>query len=119
MAAGRRGTISGEKFFDALLAVASSSGRDPDQIRNAKSLAETGMLPEFMTGLPYKSQVMEMNNETWSSLSMDQQEDFLNAIDAKLQLYVAIHDAPEGWVPLTEGADADEFVYPMSLQALP
>ena len=119
MTAGRRGEISGEKFFDALLAVAGSGVRDPDQIRNAKSLAETGLLPEFLTGLPYKSQVMEMNNETWGSLGMDQQEEFLNAIDAKLQLYVAIHDEPEGWVPLAEGADADEYVYPLSLEALP
>lgn len=119
MAAGRRGMISGENFFDALLAVASAGGRDPDQIKNAKSLAATGLLPEFMTGLPYKSQIMEMNNEIWSAMSVDQQEEFLNALDAKLQLYVVIHDAPEGWVALTEGADPDEYVYPLSLTALP
>ncbi|NPA08713.1 MAG: VWA domain-containing protein, partial [Chlorobi bacterium] len=119
LAAGRRGIISGESFFDALLAVASAGSRDPDQIRNAKTLAETGLLPEFLQGLPYKSQIMEMNNEIWSSMSVAQQEEFLNGLEAKIQLYVAIHDAPEGWVALNPSADPDEYVYPLSLAALP
>ncbi len=119
MSAGRRGIIGGEKFFDALQAVPSVASRAGDQIRNAKNLAETGLVPEFMQDLPYKSQIMSMSNELWDSWSVDQQEEFLNEIDAKIQLYVAIHDEPQGWVALTEGDDPDEYVYPLSLEALP
>ena len=119
LTAGSRGQISGEDFFDALVAVATIGERDPEQIRNAKNLAATGLLPEFMVGLPYKSQIMEMNNELWSSMSIDQQQEFLNGLDAKLQLYTTIHDTPDGWVALTAGADEDEKVYPLSLEALP
>ncbi len=119
MSAGRRGIIGGEKFFDALQAVPSVASRAGDQIRNAKNLAETGLVPEFMQDLPYQSQIMSMSNDLWASWSLDQQEEFLNEIDAKIQLYVAIHDEPQGWVALTQGDDPDEYVYPLSLEALP
>jgi hypothetical protein len=119
MIAGRKGQISGEDFFDALQAVPSAASRAGDQIKNAKSLAETGLAPEFMTDLPYKSQIMNMSNEMWSSFGQDQQDEFLNEIDAKIKLYVAIHDDPQGWIALNKGDDPDEHVYPLSLNALP
>ncbi len=119
MTAGRRGLIGGEKFFDALQAIPSAAARGGEQIRSAASLAETGLLPEFMTDLPYRSQVMTMSNELWGSWSMDQQEEFLNHVDAKIKLYVAIHNEPDGWIALHPGDDPDEHVYPLSLTALP
>jgi len=119
MTAGRRGIIAGEKFFDALQAVPSVASRSGDQIMNAKSLAETGLIPEFMQDLPYQSKIMSMSNDLWASWSLDQQEEFLNEVDAKIQLYVAIHDEPKGWIPLNKGDDPDEHVYPLSLTALP
>lgn len=119
MIAGRKGQISGEKFFSALQAVPSAASRGGDQIKNAQSLAETGLAPEFMTDLPYKSQIMNMSNEMWASFGQDQQDEFLNDIDAKIKLYVAIHDDPKGWIALNQGDDPDEHVYPLSLNALP
>jgi serine/threonine-protein kinase PpkA len=119
MIAGRKGQISGEDFFDALQAVPSAASRAGDQIKNAQSLAETGLAPEFMTDLPYKSQIMNMSNEMWASFGQDQQDEFLNEIDAKIKLYVAIHDDPQGWIALNKGDDPDEHVYPLSLNALP
>lgn len=119
MTAGRRGIIAGEKFFDALQAVPSVASRSGDQIRNAKSLAETGLVPEFMQDLPYQSKIMSMSNDLWDSWSLDQQEEFLNEVDAKIQLYVVIHDEPKGWIALNKGDDPDEHVYPLSLTALP
>ncbi len=119
MTAGRRGIIAGEKFFDALQAVPSVASRAGDQIRNAKSLAETGLVPEFMQDLPYQSKIMSMSNDLWDSWSLDQQEEFLNEVDAKIQLYVVIHDEPKGWIALNKGDDPDEHVYPLSLTALP
>jgi len=119
MTAGRRGIIGGEKFFDSLQAVPSAASRAGDQIKNAKSLADTDLVPEFMADLPYKSQIMSMSNELWSSWSLDQQEEFLNQVDAKVKLYIAIHDEPKGWITLHKGDDPDDHVYPLSLTALP
>ncbi len=119
MSAGRRGQIGGEDFFDALQATAATAARDPNQIKNAKSMAKTGLIPEFLVGLPYKSRLMDMSNELWGSWSVDEQDEFLNELDARIQAYVAIHDAPEGWIQLNKGDDADESVYPISLDLLP
>jgi len=119
MAAGRRGQIGGEDFFSALQATAATAARDPNQIKNAKTMAQTGLLPEFLKGLPYKSRLMDMSNELWGSWSVDEQDQFLNELEARIKAYQAIHDAPQGWVPLNKGDDPDEHVYPISLELLP
>jgi hypothetical protein len=93
--------------------------RDPNQIRNAKTMADTGLVPEFLVGLPYKSRVMVMDNQIWASWSVDEQDEFLNEVDAKIQAYTAIHDNPQGWIELNKGDDPDEHVYPISLELLP
>lgn len=117
--AGRRGQIGGEDFFTALQATAATTARNPDQIRNAKSMGETGLVPSFLKGLPYKSRIMAMDNQLWSSWSPDEQDEFLNEVEAKIQAYSAIHDNPQGWIQLNKGDDPDENVYPIRLELLP
>ncbi len=119
MSAGRRGQIGGENFFDALQATAATAARNPDKIINAKAMAQTGLIPEFLEGLPYKSKLMDMSNELWFSWSVDEQFEFLNELDAKIHAYLSIHDTPEGWIQLNKGDDPDEHVYPISLELLP
>ncbi len=119
MAAGRRGQIAGEDFFEALQSTSATLSVTPEQIKNARNLAATGLVPEFLLDLPYKSRIMSMNNEVWAGWSQDQQDEFLNDVDAKISLYAAIHDNPDGWVKLNEGDDADETVHPINLEMLP
>ncbi|MDH3603624.1 MAG: VWA domain-containing protein, partial [Candidatus Tectomicrobia bacterium] len=119
ISAGRRGQIGGEDFFTALQATAATASRSPDQIKNARSMAEAGFVPEFLVGLPYKSKLMAMSNELWASWSNDDQDEFLSELDAKVQLYTVIHDTADGWVQLNAGDDANESVYPISLDVLP
>ncbi|MCW8801488.1 MAG: VWA domain-containing protein [Desulfobacter sp.] len=119
MAAGRRGQIGGEDFFTALQATSAAASRDPNLIKNAKTMADTGLIPEFLSGLPYQSRLMSMNNDLWMSWSVDEQDEFLNELDAKIQAYRSIHDRPEGWVALNPADDPDEHVYPVSLELLP
>ncbi len=119
IAAGRRGQIGGKDFFTVLQATAVTATRTPDQIKNAKSMADAGLVPEFLVGLPYKSKLMAMNNELWASWSNDEQDEFLTDLDAKVQLYTVIHDTPEGWIKLNEDDDPDEAVYPIQLEMLP
>ncbi|MFH2059418.1 MAG: VWA domain-containing protein [Pseudomonadota bacterium] len=119
MAAGRRGQIGGEDFFSALQATSAAASRDPNLIKNAKTMAATGLIPEFLSGLPYKSNLMSMNNDLWMSWSVDEQDEFLNELEAKMHAYQSIHDRPEGWVALSAEDDPDEHVYPISLELLP
>jgi serine/threonine-protein kinase PpkA len=117
--AAQRGQYGGEDFFTALQATVAATARDPSQIKNAPNLRATGLVPEFLLDLPYKSRIMDLTKDSWASMSPDQQTQFLNDLDSKLSYYRNTHDAPQGWVKLNEGDDPDEFVFPISLEALP
>ncbi|MBM9613294.1 VWA domain-containing protein [Desulfobulbus rhabdoformis] len=119
LAAGRKGQISGEDFFSSLQAAAATTARDPEMIKRAKSLAQSGLVPEFLVGLPYTSRIMDMNNELWSSWSVDEQDMFLADLEARIMAYETIHDGPEGWVQLNKSDEPGDFVYPISLELLP
>lgn len=119
LAAGRKGQISGEDFFSSLQAAAATTARDPEMIKRASSLSQSGLIPEFLSGLPYKSRIMDMNNELWSSWSVDEQDMFLADLEARIMAYETIHDGPEGWVRLNKSDDPSEYVYPISLELLP
>jgi len=117
--AGFTGQIAGEDFFTSLQAATATIARDPNMVKQAKRMADTGLVPEFLEGLPYQSQLMAITNELWSSWSADEQNEFINALDAKVEAYKKIHNTPEGWIALNKGDDLDEYVYPLSLDLLP
>lgn len=117
--AGRKGQLPGENFFASLQAAAATTARDPEMIKKAQSLAQTGLIPEFLAGLPYKSRIMDMNNELWNSWSADEQDSFLADVEARVMAYETIHDSPEGWVQLNKKDDPSEYVYPITLELLP
>jgi len=117
--AGRKGQSSSEDFFSSLQAAAATTARDPEMIKQAKSLAQTGLVPEFLAGLPYKSRIMDMNNELWSSWSVDEQDRFLADVEARIMAYETIHDSPEGWVQLNKQDEPGDYVYPITLDLLP
>lgn len=119
LAAGQQGQIGGGDFFDALQATAATAARDPELLKKAKNMASAGLVPEFLEGLPYHSQLMDMSNELWNSWSVDEQNDFLNNLEAIIEAYKTIHDSPEGWVQLNPGDDPDMAVYPLALDLLP
>ncbi len=119
LAAGQQGQISGGDFFDALQSTAATAARDPELLKKAKNMASAGLVPEFLEGLPYHSQLMDMSNELWNSWSVDEQNDFLNNLEAIIEAYKTIHDSPEGWIQLNPGDDADMAVYPLALDLLP
>ena len=119
LSAGVRGQISGEGLFQALQAVVATASRDPAQVRNASTLAQTGLIPEFLKGLPYKSTIMDMSNETWARMSPDQQDKYLQKLQSKLNIYQTIHDNSAKWQPLNDGDDRDNWVAAIPLDSLP
>jgi serine/threonine-protein kinase PpkA len=119
IAAGRRGLVGGEDFFTALQAVSATTVREPNDIKNARSLVDTGLIPEFLQGLPYKSRLMHMSNEEWEGLSNDQQDQFLRQLEAHIEYYATVHDTQEGWVQLNPHDDPADKMYPVPLSMLP
>lgn len=117
--AGTRGKITSEDFFKALSAVATLAAADPTQVRNASTLAQTGLIPDFLQGLPYRSAIMDMTNESWRAMSPDAQDQFLRNIDSKLRFYQAVHDNAQKWQSLNDGDDRDNWVAAVPLEQLP
>ncbi|MCF8099570.1 MAG: VWA domain-containing protein, partial [Desulfarculaceae bacterium] len=117
--AGRLGQKSGQGFFKALKEVAVVSGADPDKILNAKKYGESGLVPEFLAGLPYKSKVMALSGETWASWNAMEQSQFMDELDGKIQAYQDIHSQSDQWVQLNKGDDKDQYVYPVKLSLMP
>jgi len=117
--AGFKGQTSGVDFFTSLQAATAAIARDPNMVKQAKRMADTGLVPEFLEGLPYQSELMAITNELWSSRSVDEQNEFIKALEVKVEAYNRIHNTPEGWIALNKGDDIDEYVYPLSLDLLP
>ncbi|MDL2314609.1 hypothetical protein LJC36_06470, partial [Desulfovibrio sp. OttesenSCG-928-C14] len=117
--AGRYNQISGEDFFNSLQAASAVASRNPDMLAHAPTLEESGLIPDFLSGLPYTSQLMDMNNDLWASWGPDEQDSFLNKIEAKVKAYQSLHDNTEIWVALNQGDDAAEYVAPVPLELLP
>ncbi len=117
--AGAQNQVSGEDFFSSLQAASAVAARDPDMLKEAETLGKSGLAPSFLEGLPYKSQLMSMNNELWASWGPDEQDAFLNNLEAKIKAYQAIHDDTSLWFPLNEGDDPSEYVAPVLLELMP
>ena len=108
-------------FFDLIRSAAAQIARDPAALNNpsATKLGELGLLSEYLDGLPYKSDVMALTRDIWSSWSISEQEELLDKLRRKLRLYQLYHDDVDRWVSLAPNTDAGERVYPVPLEALP
>ena len=119
------GTLSPDDFLDELKSLAASVSRDPQAARTAtrtvggESLADLGYMREYLEGLPYRSEVMNLDLSIWEEWPAQRQFEFVNQLDAKVAYYRALHDNVDLWVSLDgEPVDGDS-VYPLLLEALP
>lgn len=119
--AGQAAQLSPTDFFSKMRSVAATLGRDPNAVNDPKAskLADLGLLGEYLDDLPYRSKILDLDQETWSSWSIAQQQAFLDEINRKLRLYQIIHDDVDRWVALDTGADPGEAVAAVPLDALP
>lgn len=119
--AGQASQLSPTDFFSNMRSAAAVLGRDPNAINdaNATKLADLGLMGEYLDDLPYRSKVLDIDQDIWSSWSIGQQQAFLDEINRKLRLYQIYHDDVDRWVALDKGADPGEMVYPVPLDALP
>ena len=110
--------MTGEDFFSTLQAVSSAAARDPEKIKNARNIKESGMAPDFLLGLPYRSKVMELSKEVWNAWTQNQQAEFIKEVRAKINYYETIHNDAEQWKPLEESASPGDYVAAIPLTQL-
>lgn len=113
--------VSPTDMFDRLRSVAATMGRDPNDLRqgNAQKLGQMGLLGEYLEGLPYKSDVMGLDEESWKAMSVAAQTQFMMRLNTKLKQYQSFNADTGSWVSLAKGSDPSEAVYPVPLESLP
>lgn len=118
------GALAPQAFLDELRSLAAIVSRDPEAVDTAggaqtASLAELGYMREYIEGLPYKSEVMDLDLGSWQQWTARQQFEFINTLDSKVAYYRALHDNLDLWVSLDGGPVDGDSVHPLLLEALP
>ncbi len=104
--------IVGGDFFEAVLkAVAGSASNN--RTENLKD-----RLPDFIKGLPYKSEFMEKSRDWWLSASQQDQDRFISEMKAKLSYYRMVNENPALWKPLSREAASGDHVAAIPLGQL-
>jgi hypothetical protein len=119
--AANEGLISPTEMFDRLRSVAATMGADPNQLKqngNAK-LADMGVMGEYLEDLPYHSEVLNLDEETWKGWDGLAQEKFIRTLSTKLRHYQRYNADVDRWVSLAKDSDARDDVYPVPLEMMP
>ncbi len=114
---------SSRRFFDRLASVAAKFSVDPTAggIDKATQLADLGLLGEYLQGLPYKSDVLTLTQDTWTRWGTMRQVEFIDQLKKKIRRYSVYYGDQGRWVDLAQrvAADPAEQVYPIPLGDLP
>ncbi|MBD1226677.1 vWA domain-containing protein [Xenorhabdus griffiniae] len=119
--AANEGLISPDDMFASLRSLAATMGNDPKQAKNkqATKLGEMGLLGEYIEGLPYLSEVLSLDEETWKSWDGLEQERFIRRLNTKLKYYQRYNEDVDRWISLAPDSDPRDNVYPVPLENLP
>lgn len=105
-------------FFQGILSASARMARDPNMPTQGKSLAELGVLAEFLDGLPYKSDIMLLREEDWYRMSIGEQTAFINRLKSRLARYEEYDRDRENWESFGQ-SNAGDWVYRVPLSMLP
>jgi hypothetical protein len=119
--AANEGMISPEKMFERLRSVAATMGADPNQLKQQENskINDLGVLGEYLADLPYRSDVLNLDEETWKSWDGLSQEKFIRTLSTKLRYYQKYNADVDRWVELAKDSDPRDRVYPVPLEMMP
>jgi len=108
-------------FFNTLQAVAAqvSAGKDRVTLSESSKLGKSGLLPNWINGLPYKSKLLDLDEDKFSSLSASEKTDLIDRLDGLVSAYKEINESTQLWISLDDKDDSLEHVYPLVLGLLP
>jgi hypothetical protein len=117
------GTSTAQDFYDRLASIAAAFERDPAATgrRRTPELAQRDLLLEYLEGLPYKSDVLDLKRSDWTSWGLQRQADFVDRLRKKVLLYSRYYADSFGWIDIaqTDNPRNREAVYPIPLKDLP
>jgi serine/threonine-protein kinase PpkA len=112
--------VSPTEMFERLRSVAANMGRDPNRLNtaSAQTLGKV-LLDEYLEGLPYKSDVLNLDEEMWKSMSVTAQSQLIMRLNVKLRQYQIYNADVNAWQSLAKNSDPSDNVYPIPLESLP
>lgn len=116
--AARRTQTSPKDFFQEIASASAHMSRDPARLTRGSNLLQSGVLGEYLEGLPYRSKSLNMTQELWLSLSVAEQEDFIDELESKIRLYETFHNDIANWVRFGDAQPGDA-LYRVPLATLP
>jgi serine/threonine-protein kinase PpkA len=117
LAAGMADRTDPQTFFNQLRSTFATAARDPNQIAHAQTLG--ALLGEYLDGLPYHSDIMDISQDDWLAMGAIAQRTVLNNIESRLRLYQDFEADPGLWVDLSGTHDPGETMIPVPIEALP
>ncbi len=117
--AGSTGVAAPEAFFGQLRSAVAHMARNPDLLPNAEFESLGQLMGEYLDGLPYRSQLMEIGELEWLAMGPGAQLEMLDRISAKIELYRQRDADDRLWHAPYDGAQPSEYVYAMPLEDLP
>lgn len=115
------GMLDPAGMFKNLKSLAAAAGNDASTLTDSKTLkiADMGLMGEYLDDLPYRSEIANIDEESWSAMGPEEQNNIVSNLQSKLNYYRQYNEDTTRWIDLTEGADKSEAVYPVPLEALP
>ena len=117
LAAAGQSQTGSRDFFQQLRSTMAQFVTDPQRLANADQIGD--FLSEYLAALPYKSQILSIDQATWTSLGPAAQDEILSGIRSKLAAYKLIYEDVGRWTALWKDAPSAELVYPVPLSLLP
>ena len=115
--AGMASRVDPGTFFGQLRAAFAAAARGTTQVVPVDRIST--LLGEYLDGLPYRSDIMNVSQEDWLAMGGIKQADILNGIEAKIRLYQEFQSQPDLWVNLAGPDHPGEAVFPVPIEALP
>lgn len=112
-----RGGEDASRFFSQIQGVVARMAQDPNRLMDASSDSVGGAL-EFIEDLPYRSQLMLLNEDTWSQSAVNRRTT-LDGMRQKLVQYRKWLRDPQIWTRPYEGAPDSEYFFAMPFDVLP
>lgn len=116
-----QGQIEPDDLFNQLRSASAAMGRDPSRVGQGevRNLAETGLMGEYLDGLPYQSRLMSLTEDDWFRMGLGDQQAIIDDAMSKMRLYQRFHDDTRRWIALNDGDDPGDHVYPVPIDVLP
>ncbi|MEM9301947.1 MAG: vWA domain-containing protein [Pseudomonadota bacterium] len=121
-----QGLLSPRNFLNDLQSLAATIARDPERLGASTraggasgNLADLGFMREYIEGLPYTAEIMDVTLDDWQDWSAQRQIEFVQRLDEKATYYEALHDNTDLWISLDGGPVDGDSVFPVPLDMLP